>query len=74
LIRRIRSEADRRVVQLRITPAGTDLLRELDPPIGEAVAEAMGGLEEPELELVIALLTKLTSNLQSSNPLSPGGH
>jgi DNA-binding MarR family transcriptional regulator len=66
LIRRVRSEADRRVVQLRITPAGLHLLRELDLPVGEAMVAAMSGLEKSELELVITLLTKLTGNLQSS--------
>jgi len=71
LLKRIRSKADRRVVQLRITPAGLDLLRQMDQPIGEAVAEAMRGLEEADLRQVIKLLTKLVSVMQSSTPPCP---
>jgi DNA-binding MarR family transcriptional regulator len=70
LLRRQRSRDDRRVVHLRITPAGLELLRELDGPLERAITKALGGLDEDGLRRLIALLTQLAGTLESTTPSS----
>jgi DNA-binding MarR family transcriptional regulator len=56
LISRVRSEADRRVVLTRITPAGLDLLAEIDAPARSWSKELLGHLTSAELRELIRLL------------------
>jgi len=68
LLSRHRSRADRRVVRLRITSAGLELLGKLEQPVEAATREAMDGLDEPDQRRLIDLLTNLAGNLESSTP------
>ena len=56
LIRRARSDQDRRVVRTTITGAGLDLLSELDGPCEAMVRSLLGHLDEKSLRSLIALL------------------
>jgi DNA-binding MarR family transcriptional regulator len=56
LTARSREAKDRRVVTVRITKAGLDLLHRLDKPVAEALRKSLGHLGERDLEKLIALL------------------
>lgn len=59
LVSRNRDTADRRVVLSRITPAGRQLLAELDAPMTELHARQFAGLEPAEVERLSELLDRL---------------
>jgi DNA-binding MarR family transcriptional regulator len=59
LVRRERSEPDRRQVVCRATTEGADLLDVLDPLVDEADADAMAVLGERELDQLIRVLDRL---------------
>ena len=59
LIRRHRSERDRRVVIASITADGLDLLKELDPIVKKQGRLMAGHLSRQKLETLIALLEEL---------------
>ena len=56
LIERERPAENRRVVQVSITPAGMELLDQLDEPVRECHARQLGHLSRKELGELIALL------------------
>jgi len=56
LIARQRDTADRRMISTRITDAGLDLLRTLDPPVADLHRRQLGHLTEPRLQELLALL------------------
>lgn len=56
LIRRERSEPDRRQVMCFLTPAGKALLERLDVPMDRADDEAMAGLNRREIERLLKAL------------------
>lgn len=56
LIRRERSEPDRRQVMCFLTPAGKALLERLDVPMDRADDEAMAGLNHREIERLLKAL------------------
>jgi DNA-binding MarR family transcriptional regulator len=56
LIRQQRDRHDRRVVWTRISEAGLELLREMDPVIQQAPIELLGHLDRAELAELIRLL------------------
>jgi DNA-binding MarR family transcriptional regulator len=58
LIRRVRSDRDRRVVRTCITTAGLELLEQLDEPARTWTKDQLGHLKEHELRDLIALLEK----------------
>ncbi len=58
---RSRTPADRRVVLVRITEAGLDLLARLDRPVLELHKKLLGHLSKAELEQLNALLVKARS-------------
>lgn len=58
LVKRERSDADRRHVTTHITAAGKKILRDLDGPIASAQAQQLGHMNEKELKQLIELLTK----------------
>jgi DNA-binding MarR family transcriptional regulator len=53
-----RDRDDRRVVWTRITPAGLDLLKKMDPVIAQLPIEEVGHLSKTELKELIRLLEK----------------
>ena len=59
LVRRVRSEEDRRQVWCRITPAGERLLARLDDPVEEFDRAAVRALTPAEQEQLTALLGQL---------------
>ena len=66
LIARQRSEADRRVVTLTLTPRGADLVESLMPRVVEFWNELLGGFSHAEIKTLIRLLTRLVT--------AAGGH
>ncbi len=65
LIRRERSHADRRVVQIWLTDAGRDLQEPLTNIIEEINQTALTGLNEKEREQLIEALEKVADNLDA---------
>jgi DNA-binding MarR family transcriptional regulator len=59
LVRRVRSEEDRRQVWCRITPAGERLLVRLDDPVEQFDRAAVRGLSPADQEQLTALLGRL---------------
>jgi len=59
LVRRVRSEEDRRQVWCRITPAGERLLARLDDPVEEFDRAAVRALTPADQEQLTALLGQL---------------
>lgn len=59
LVERSRSADDRRVVMVKITAAGLDLLHGLDEPLAEYHLQRFGHLGEAKLRQLIDLLTEV---------------
>jgi DNA-binding MarR family transcriptional regulator len=58
LVKRVRSQADRRVVQVEITQKGLDLLRELDPHVQRMPRALLGHLSQTQLQQLSGLLSQ----------------
>jgi len=58
LIERERKVSNRRVVEVRITPLGVRLLKELDPLVADTNARQLGHLSQSELRSLIEALRK----------------
>jgi len=58
LIERERKDSNRRVVEVRILPAGLDLLREIDPLVRETNQRQLGHLSPADLRELIAALSR----------------
>ena len=65
LIRRERSHADRRVVQIWLTDAGRDLQEPLTNIIEEINQKALRGLDNDEQQQLINSLEKVSNNLDA---------
>ncbi len=63
MVRRQRSERDRRQVFCWITPVGLGLLEDIDTPIDQAGLDAFGGLDESEVRSLILKLERLRQTL-----------
>lgn len=63
LVRRERCERDRRVVYVRLLPAGADLLERLDGPVQELHRRLMQPLTKSELRELSRLLEKARESL-----------
>lgn len=61
LVERERSTEDRRVVLIRATQAGLDLVDALDEPLDELVQSQLRHMSKQELETLVALLEKARS-------------
>lgn len=61
LVERSRTEADRRVVLVKITAAGEELLGRLDQPVRETHRKVLAHLSEDELRELSRLLVKARS-------------
>lgn len=57
-----RCREDRRRVHCSITPAGLDLLAELDQPVADADAASLQGLPEEGVRMLIELLERVRAN------------
>jgi DNA-binding MarR family transcriptional regulator len=58
LVERARTSADRRVVLVRLTEAGSDILNRLDEPVRELHIQTLGHLKRSELAELNRLLVK----------------
>lgn len=56
LVQRAREKKDRRVVAARITPAGLELLKKLDPPVEDFIRNLLGHLGNQRLKTLVKLL------------------
>lgn len=63
LVERSRTESDRRIVLVRITPTGNELLAKLDQPVRDMHRQVMSNLSEVELNELSRLLTKARANI-----------
>jgi len=63
LVTRARDAEDRRMVLTRITPAGRQLLSELDEPVEALNKCRLGSLSDAELRTLIDLLTRVRAGL-----------
>ena len=61
LVERIRDEADRRIVHVRLSRAGRTLHRSLEPQVAACRAAALSALGKSEQETLAALLNKAVS-------------
>jgi DNA-binding MarR family transcriptional regulator len=59
LVTRSRSETDRRVVTLSLTPRGADLVESLAPRVMHFWNDLLGDFTHSEIDTMIALLTRL---------------
>jgi DNA-binding MarR family transcriptional regulator len=65
LVRRTRSEEDRRVVSVTILGQGLKLLGDLDKPLSKLNKQLLDHMEEAELKNLIVLLEKMRSHCPS---------
>jgi DNA-binding MarR family transcriptional regulator len=63
LVRRIRSQTDRRVVQVEITQKGVDLLRDLDPHVQRMPRALLGHLSQTQLQQLSRLLSEVLDGM-----------
>lgn len=70
LIERRRSEDDRRVVELSLTAAGTEVLETLVPIACDALNTALEGFSRDEVKLLQSMLRRLTGRLEELVPYS----
>jgi DNA-binding MarR family transcriptional regulator len=74
LVRQQRDKHDRRVVWTQISPAGLQLLKEMDPVIQQAPVDLLGHLDKAELAEFIRLLELARSRSEDSQaPVSCDG-
>ena len=66
LVERCRMETDRRVVAVRLTPAGTDLLERLDPVVRQLHQDLLGHLDAATVSALIAGLERARDRAQVS--------
>ena len=74
LITRARSETDRRVVSLSMTPQGLALIEKLLPRVVEHLNALLGDFSHLEIKLLVKLLTRLaaaTENKRDENSPRP---
>ena len=65
LIERQRQDGDRRYVTTRITPAGLELLAELDGPVCQLHRAQIDEATDEELRTVVSVLERIRSRLQA---------
>lgn len=68
LLERVRSDKDRRVVRVRLTAAGTQLVERIEGPLLASDCKLVSGLSEAELRKLATLLERaLQSVLENSD-------
>jgi DNA-binding MarR family transcriptional regulator len=70
-LERVRSDRDRRTVQLQLTPAGREAVERLIPLVVEKLNLALADFSSAEVQELHRLLIKLNTSLQS--PAEPRG-
>jgi DNA-binding MarR family transcriptional regulator len=70
-VRRRRSEEDRRMVFIAITPSGLDLLTALDPLVEELHRSQMAHLSDAELREIVALMTRARESFLADGSTPP---
>lgn len=63
LVRRIRSQTDRRVVQVELTQKGVDLLRDLDPHVQRMPRALLGHVSQTQLQQLSRLLSEVLDGM-----------
>ena len=63
LVKRTRSETDRRVVEVEITQKGRDLLRELDPHVRRMPRAMLGHMSKARLQQLSQLLAEVLDGM-----------
>ena len=71
LIERRRSAEDRRVIELSLTKAGSDVLDTLVPTACDALNTALDGFSREEVKLMQSMLRRLIGRLEELVPYSP---
>ena len=71
LITRTRSEADRRLVALELTPRGRALITSLMPKVVGLWNELLGDFSHDEVRLLIKLLARLTAAAEGRRDAAP---
>lgn len=68
LLRRRRSQTDRRVVRLELTDGGTALVRELTPVVREVNAVLLSGVSRDERQCLVGVVQQIVENAARSSP------
>ncbi len=68
LVQRARGPADRRVVHVRLAPAGERLYRRIDDGIASKLSGLLGLLEAPDRQHLVRMVEKLTARLAAEEP------
>lgn len=72
LIRRTRSDQDRRVVELQVTPAGQRAVDALRPLVVERLNHALADFSAADVATLTALLKRLIARLETAPPGGAG--
>jgi DNA-binding MarR family transcriptional regulator len=70
LIARQRSEADRRVVTLALTPAGETMVNALTPHVVKCMNDALDGFTHAEVDTLVSLLGRLVANVSAMSDVA----
>jgi DNA-binding MarR family transcriptional regulator len=73
LIARQRSEADRRVVALALTPAGETMVNDLAPRVVKCMNDALDGFTHAEADMLVSLLRRLVANVSAMSDAAGQG-
>ena len=71
LVQRVRSQSDRRVVNLELTPAGHQVASEVPAVLADVLNAHLVGFTEPEWRQLVSLLQRVRSNGEQLR-LTPG--
>ena len=74
LVQRVRSDKDRRVVNICLTSKGKALEKRVHPAISEVYANLEANLTDTQWRTLYALLDKLVSQQQTTYAGEPNGH
>lgn len=72
LIRRVRSVADRRVVQIELTPAGRDAAAVVPPALAEVLNGHLAGFTRAEWQALIGMLRRMLANGEAMRAVQGG--
>lgn len=67
LVDRMHSTKDRRVVLVKLTPAGIDLVNKMDAPVSDLHLSQFGCLSDAEIEAGNTLMIKILEHLKNNN-------